>query len=177
MFPSFTPLYKVVDALAFVSLILLSVLLLSYILIPTKSRVNMIKISGVMSRWILISANCFTMFQPYGKTLCQNPIQAATFRNSRCVIQAFLVTFGLHAIALWASMRVYTLLASITYQKSVMSLRWRVAMSVVCWGVPLAFGVAVIATRGGGYAFGALCGPEPNLQPALFSIPILVSRE
>ena len=80
-------------------------------------------------------------------------------------------------MALWASMRAYTVLALITYQKSVTSLRWRVGMSVVCWGIPLLIAVAVIATKLVGYGFGATCGPRANLQPAFFSIPILVLHD
>ena len=34
--------------------------------------------------------------------------------------------------------------------------------------------VAVLATRLVGSGFGALCGPRADLQPAFFSIPILV---
>ena len=175
MFPSFTPRYQVVDALSFVSLLLISVLLLSYIVIPTKSQANMQKVSGAIALWILVSIKCFTMFQSYAKTFCQNSFQAATFRNPRCGIQAFLLTIGTHAVALWASMRAYTLLALITYQKSATSVRWRVAMSVVCWGIPLVIAVGAIATRRVGAAFGALCGPKPDLQPAFFQIPLLVS--
>ena len=174
MFPSFTRLYQIVDAMAFISLLLISVLLLSYLLIPTKSQANMQKISGTIALWILISIKCFTMFQSYSKTLCQSAFLGATFRNPRCGVQAVLLTFGTHAVALWASMRAYTVLALITYQKSFTSLRWRVAMNVVCWGIPLLVAVAAIATRMVGYGFGAICGPRANLQPAFFSIPILV---
>ena len=174
MFPSFTARYRTTDVFALVSLLLISILLLSYILFPIKSQANMQKISLTVSLWILTSMKFFTMFQDYSHTFCQNEFITATYRNPRCGIMAFLLTFGVHAVVLWSSMRAYTLLAMITYQKSLTSTRWIVAINVICWGVPLVFATAALGTETVGYAFSGTCAARAGLQKYFYFIPILV---
>jgi len=174
MFPSFTKKYQAVDSIALVSLLLISIVLLSYILIPAKSQANLQKISLAIAVFALTSTKCFTMFQDYSNTFCENAFVTATFQNSRCGFEAFLVTFGSHAVPVWASMRVYTVLALITYQRSITSTKWKLVMSSICWGVPLVFAFGSLASRMVGYAFSGTCGVTAALQPIFFSIPIIV---
>jgi hypothetical protein len=132
------------------------------------------KISLAVSLWILTSTRLFTMFQDYSVTFCETDIIPATFLNARCGTQAFLVTFGTHSAALWASLRAYTVLALIIYQRSFTSTRWIIAINAICWGIPLAFATGVIGSKTVGYGFSGFCGPKASLQPFLFFLPILV---
>ena len=174
MFPSFTPRYRAIDALAFVSLLLIFSILLSYILFPKKSRANMQKISLAISLLIITSPRLFTMFQDHSVTFCESELVPATFLNLRCGMQAFLMIFGTHAAVLWASMRAYSVLALITYQRSFTSTRWIVGINVVCWGIPLAFSTGLILSKTVAYSFSGFCGPKASLQPSLFFLPLLV---
>jgi hypothetical protein len=174
MFPSFTPRYRAVDAIAFVSLVLISSVLVAYILFPKKSQANMQKISLAISLWILTSTRLFTMFQNYADTFCQNDLVPATFLDTRCGLQAFLMTFGVHASVLWASMRAYTVLVLVTRQRSCSSTRWLVGINLICWGIPLAFATGVVAGQTGGYSFSGFCGPKPSIQGFVYFLPLLV---
>ena len=174
MFPSYTIRYHVVDILALISLILLFLMLLSYLVIPAASQPNMQKVSVCIALLVLTASRCFTMFQPYAETLCADNVLTATFRDGRCGVQGFLLLFGGHAVCLWASMRAYTLLALITYQRSLTSTRWIIAINTICWGLPIAFAFAAIASQTIGYFFSATCGPRASWQAVFFFIPILV---
>lgn len=174
MFPSFTHRYRVVDILALVSLILLSLLLLAYIVLPKRSQPNMQKVSLTIALIFFTSTKAFTMFQNYSTTLCSNVIQAANVHNRRCSAQAFLMIFGAQALVLWASMRAYTVLALVVYQRSTQSFRWSVIMNIISWGVPLIFASIAIGSHKIGYTFSGICVLEPDLQPALYFIPLLV---
>lgn len=174
MFPSFISKYRAVDAIAFTSMLCISLVLLAYILIPTASKSNMQKFSVAASVFILTSTKTFTMFQSYNSTFCANSIQGATFHNARCGVQAFILAFGIHSSVLWASMRAYTVLALITYQRNSKSVRWTVGSNVVCWGVPLCFASGTIGSRSVGYAFGGSCAARTNLQVGLFLVPPIV---
>ena len=175
MFPSQISKFRTNDALAFTSLLCLSMVLMTYILLPKPSNSNMQKISLTISVFILTSIKCFTMFQSSSATFCRNAIQGATFHNPRCGIQAFILAFGVHSTLLWASMRAYTVLALITYQRSLSDVRWTVGTNVVCWGVPLLFAVGTIGSQTVGYSFSGSCGPNISLQIGLILVPAIVS--
>ena len=176
MFPSFISKYQTVDVLALTSLLCISLVLLSYLVLPRPTKANMQKISVAISLFTLTSARTFTMFQSYTHTFCQNSIQGATFHNHRCGVQAFILAFGIHSSILWASMRAYTVLALITYQRSLNSIRWRAGINAVCWGVPLCFAAGTIGSKSVVYEFSGNCGPRPSLQIGLFVVPFIVSH-
>lgn len=175
MFPSQVSKFRVNDALALTSLLCLSLVLIAYIILPKASKSNMQKISVTISVFILTSINCFTMFQSPSATFCRNAIQVATFHNPRCGTQAFLLAFGIHSTLLWASMRTYTVLALITYQRSFSNVRWMMGINAVCWGVPLLFAVGTIGSQTVGFSFGGSCGPKISLQIGLILVPAIVS--
>jgi len=67
-------------------------------------------------------------------------------------------------------------LALITYQRSLNSIRWRAGINAVCWGVPLCFAVGTIGSKSVVYEFSGNCGPRPSLQIGLFVVPSIVSH-
>jgi len=175
MFPSQVSKFRTNEALAFTSLLCLSLVLITYIVLPKPSNSNMQKISLTISVFILTSVKCFTMFQSSSLTFCQNAIQGATFHNPRCGIQAFILALGVHSTLLWASIRAYTVLALITYQRSLSNVRWTVGTNAVCWGVPLLSAVGTIGSQTVGYSFSGSCGPNISLQIGLILVPAIVS--
>ena len=71
-------------------------------------------------------------------------------------------------------MRAYTVLALVTYQRSLNHVRWIVGINSVCWGVPLLFAVGTIGSQTVGYSVSGSCGPSVGLQIGLFLVPSVV---